>query len=172
MATPSSTTTILRMTEHCPCAPHRLMRKAKELPHPPHRVTKLWRERKRARGEFSSAPPSSPLVTQLPFNQTLTSLPPGLYLGSLVTPFVRRGMVSFSELSFPSLSSPLLSSGHGVHNSHSSHCGIWPFAFDSLTSRARVVPYCSTCGPLSAKAGPRLTFPSSLTWTRNQSFPS
>lgn len=74
------------------------MRKAKELPHAPHRVTKLWRERE---PESSSLCPHPLLVTQLPFNQILTSLPSGLYLESLVTPFVRGGTVSFSELSFP-----------------------------------------------------------------------
>lgn len=105
--------------------PLRLMHKAKELPSPPHRVTKLWRER-RAPEEGSPLCLHPPLVTQLPFNQILTSLPPGLYLGSLVTPCFRGGTVSFSKLSFPSLSRPFLSSGCGGYNSHSSHFGIWP----------------------------------------------
>lgn len=111
------------------------------------------------------------LVTQLPLNQILTSLSPGLYLEKLVMSFVggRGGTASFPKLSFLLLSGPFLNSGGGGCNSHSLAFRGWPFAFASLTSRARGVPYCPICGPHSAKVGPGLIFLSSLTWTRNQS---
>lgn len=147
------------------------MRKAKEPPHPPHRVTLSSGEKGKSRRKGFFSVPHPLLVTQLPLNQILTSLSPGLYLGRLVMSFVRGGqrVVSFPTLPFLLLSGPFLSSGGGGCNSHSLSFRSWPFAFDPLNSTARVVPYCPICGPHSAKAGPGLTFLSSLTWTRNQS---
>lgn len=158
------------MTEPLSLLPLRLKYKAKEIPHPPHRVTLSSGEKEKARGACSLCPHPPASVTQLPLNQILISLSPGM--GRLVISFVGGGgLVLFSKLSFLLILRPFLSSGGGSYNSHSLLFRIWPClpAFDSLTSRARVVPYCPTCGPHSAKVGPRLTFLISLTWTRNQS---
>lgn len=170
MATPSSTTTIVRMTEPLSLLPLRLTYKAKEIPHPPHRVTLSSGEKEKARGACSSLCSTPCYCHPVAFKPN--SYQPISRNGRLAISFVGGGgLVLFSKLSFLLILRPFLSSGGGGYKSHSLLFRIWPClsAFDSLTSRARVVPYCPTCGPHSAKVGPRLTFLISLTWTRNQS---
>lgn len=90
------------MTEPLSQQPLRLMRKAKELPHPPHRVTLSSGEKGESqRRVLLCAPPL--LVTQLPLNQILTSLSPGLYLEKLVMSFVggREGNGLISQVVLP-----------------------------------------------------------------------
>lgn len=68
------------------------------------------------------------LVTQLPLNQILTSLSPGLYLGRLVMSFVRGGMVSFPKMSFLLFSGPssTLGMGAATHIPYPSEIGRLP----------------------------------------------
>lgn len=159
------------MTEPLSQQPLRLMRKAKELPHPPHRVTLSSGEKSESQRRVllcAPAPASHPVAFKPNPNQPVPRSLPG-EAGYVLLSGGREGTASFLKLSFLLLSGPLLNSGGGGCNSHSLAFRGWPFAFASLTSRARGVPYCPICGPHSAKVGPGLIFLSSLTWTRNQS---
>lgn len=79
------------MTEPLSQQPLRLMRKAKELPHPPHRVTLSSGEKGESQRRVllcAPTPASHPVAFKPNPNQPV---PPGLYLEKLVMSFVRGG---------------------------------------------------------------------------------
>lgn len=170
MATPSSVTTIVRMTEPLSLLPLRLMHKAKELACPPQRTTFSPGEESRKQGESCSM--SRPLLLCHPvaFNQTLTSLSPGR--GEVGISFIRGGMdlfsSLFSKLFFLLLLRPCLSSGVAVttHIPYSSEFGPVCLRLPDLQSQGRAL-----LSHLWASFCQRWTKAhlSRLTWARNQS---
>lgn len=71
MVTPSSVTTIVRMTEPLSLLPLRITHKAKELPHPPHRVTLSSGEKGEIKRRVFSVPPPLLLCHPVAFKPNL-----------------------------------------------------------------------------------------------------
>lgn len=104
------------MTEPLSLPPLRFMRKAKEPPRPPHRVTLSSGEKGESQRKGFFSVPHPLLVTQLPLNQILTSLPPGLYLGGWLCPLsgVGGGWSHFPSCPFYCFPDPSSALGVGA----------------------------------------------------------